>query len=279
MRDEATERGDEQSLPFVLFHLARTELLLGDWADAAAAAAACVRTTIDSGQQSERPFAAAINAVVRAHLGDVDLAEVRSRTGLISPSASVSAGGDGDARDSGLHRHLGGPLRGGRPHAAVAQIAADSGLLEPGLFRYHGDAIEAKIALGRLDEAAVLLSRTGARAEALDRPWLRLIVGRAAACWTPPRVGSTLPACALPDTGRTPPAQPFKRAHAARARIGASPQPAEAGRPRGDDTPPRRSSSVSGPDSGSNGRDRSWRVSVAGHPATSSLRPNARWLS
>ena len=60
----------------------------------------------------------------------------------------------------------------------LAAIAAESGLLEPGLFRYHGDAIEAKIALGRLDEAAELLSSAAARAEALDRPWLRLIVGR-----------------------------------------------------------------------------------------------------
>ena len=28
---EALERGDEHSLPFVLFQLARAELLLGDW--------------------------------------------------------------------------------------------------------------------------------------------------------------------------------------------------------------------------------------------------------
>ena len=39
---EALERGDEHSLPFVLFQLARVELLLGDW-DAAAAPRGRVR--------------------------------------------------------------------------------------------------------------------------------------------------------------------------------------------------------------------------------------------
>ena len=56
------DRGDEQSLPFVLFHLARAELLLGSWAAAVATAAECVRSTIESGQDSERPFAAVISA-------------------------------------------------------------------------------------------------------------------------------------------------------------------------------------------------------------------------
>ena len=46
-------------------------------------------------------------------------------------------------------------------------MASDIGLLEPGLFRYHGDAIEAKIALGRLDEAEALLETARATADAL----------------------------------------------------------------------------------------------------------------
>ena len=79
MRDEAIERGDEQSLPFVLFHLARTELLLGNWLRARAVGEACAQATIDSGQQSERPFAVAISSVVRAHLGDVDVGARRDR--------------------------------------------------------------------------------------------------------------------------------------------------------------------------------------------------------
>ena len=61
-------------------------------------------------------------------------------------------------------------------------MASDIGLLEPGLFRYHGDAIEAKIALGRLDEAEALLETARATADTLHRPWLDLVVGRGTAC-------------------------------------------------------------------------------------------------
>jgi DNA-binding CsgD family transcriptional regulator len=54
----------------------------------------------------------------------------------------------------------------------------DSGLLEPALFRYHGDAIEAKIALGRLDEAATMVEQVEQLAAGLQRPWLAVIAGR-----------------------------------------------------------------------------------------------------
>jgi DNA-binding CsgD family transcriptional regulator len=65
-----------------------------------------------------------------------------------------------------------------RTYNEVAAMAADAGFLEPALFRYQGDAIEAKIVLGRLDDAASLLAAAHARAQALDRPWLQLVVGR-----------------------------------------------------------------------------------------------------
>src|SRR5262245_22800103 len=82
MRADAIARGDEQSLPFVLFHLARAELLLGSWTTAAATAAACVRSTIESGQDSERPFSVLINALVNGHLGDVAAAELEIVQGI-----------------------------------------------------------------------------------------------------------------------------------------------------------------------------------------------------
>jgi DNA-binding CsgD family transcriptional regulator len=180
MRDEAIARGDEQSLPFVLFHLARTELLLGDWTRAATSAEACGRTTIDSGQQSERPYAAAISGLVRAHFGDVALARADIAEGLELAErfgerpATIEMLATRGFIDISVGRYE----EADRTLSDVAKIAADSGLLEPGLFRYHGDAIEAKIALGQLDEAADLLARADEHALRLDRPWLRLIVGR-----------------------------------------------------------------------------------------------------
>ena len=183
MRSEAIARGDEQSLPFVLFNLARAELLLGRWSTAVATAAECARSTIESGQDSERPFAAVINASVSGHLGDVAAAEPEIAQGMalaerfdVRPAllellatrgfVELSVGRFDDAD---------------RTLDEVARMASDVGLLEPGLLRYHGDAIEAKIALGRLDEAEALLETARATADTLHRPWLDLVVGRGAA--------------------------------------------------------------------------------------------------
>ena len=180
LHDEAVARGDEQSLPFVLFHLARTELLLGNWADAERAAEGCLRTTIDSGQESERPYAAAIVALVQAHLGAVDIAraEIAAALELGERFAVRPASIEMLATRGFIDLSLGRYEDAERTLEEVAAAARDTGLLEPGLFRHHGDAIETKIALGRLDEAAGLLAAVQVQASALDRPWLRLIGDR-----------------------------------------------------------------------------------------------------
>lgn len=183
MRADAIARGDEQSLPFVLFHLARAELLLGSWTIAAATAAECVRSTIESGQDSERPFSVLINALVRSHLGDVAAAELE----IVEGMALADRFGVGPANlellaaRGFLELSVGRYDDADRTLGQVARVANDIGLVEPGLFRYHGDAIEAKIALGRLDEAEALLDTTRATADALHRPWLDLVVGRGTA--------------------------------------------------------------------------------------------------
>jgi DNA-binding CsgD family transcriptional regulator len=180
LHDEAVARGDEQSLPFVQFHLARTQLLLGDWADAERSAEACVRMTIDSGQQSERPYAAAIMALVQAHLGAVEVAraEIAAALELGQRFAVRPAMIEMLATRGFIDISLGRYEDAERTLEEATTAAHDTGLLEPGLFRCHGDAIETKIVLGRLDEAAELLAVAQAQASALDRPWLRLIGAR-----------------------------------------------------------------------------------------------------
>ena len=56
--------------------------------------------------------------------------------------------------------------------------AARVGLRDPALFRFHGDAIEAKLALGLVDDARSLLDELDALADRLDRAILRAIAGR-----------------------------------------------------------------------------------------------------
>jgi DNA-binding CsgD family transcriptional regulator len=180
LHDETVARGNEQSLPFVLFHLARTQLLLGDWTSARRSAEACARTTIDSGQESERPYAAAIVALVQAHLGDVDRAraEIAAALDLSERFAVRPAAIEMLATRGFIELSLGNYDDAERVLEQVAAATHETGLLEPGLFRYHGDAIEAKVALGRLDEAATLLAATQTQASELDRAWLHLIEAR-----------------------------------------------------------------------------------------------------
>ena len=176
----AVDCGDEQSLPFVLFHEARTELLIGEWTQARRSAEACAETTLTSGMASERPFACAIVALVEAHFGQVDAARGKIAEGLeladrfaVRPAAMELL-----ATSGFLDLSLGGYAAADHTFSQLDVIARDAGMLEPALFRYHGDAIEAKIALGRLDEAAALLEAARALSAALERPWLKLVVAR-----------------------------------------------------------------------------------------------------
>jgi DNA-binding CsgD family transcriptional regulator len=177
---EAEERGDEQSLPFILFHLARTELLSGDWTKALERARECSETIRSSGQASERPFGCTIEALVEAHLGTVDsaLATIAEGLELAERFGVVSARLELLATRGFIELSLGRNEEADRTLTDVAVAAEISGLLEPGLFRYHGDAIEARIALGRLDDASTLVDGIERLAATQHRPWLDMIGGR-----------------------------------------------------------------------------------------------------
>ncbi|HSB86098.1 MAG TPA: LuxR C-terminal-related transcriptional regulator, partial [Ilumatobacteraceae bacterium] len=129
---------------------------------------------------SERPYACTIEALVGAHLGAADSAlamiaeglELTKRFGVIPARLELLS------TRGFIELSLGRNEDADRTLTELAAAAEDSGLLEPALFRYHGDAIEAKIALGRLDEAATVVDRVDELAATLQRPWLALIAGR-----------------------------------------------------------------------------------------------------
>jgi len=215
LHDEAVARGDEQSLPFVLFHLARTELLRGNWADAERAADECARRTRDSGQQSEAAYAAAIVALVQAHLGAVELArsEIAAAVDLGERFGVRPAKLEMRATEGFIELSLGHYDDAERALEWVATAARETGMLEPGLFRHHGDAIEAKIALGRLDDAALLLASAQAQASALNRAWLHLICARCNGLLEAARGDLDAAASGLTDAiERDRSGQPFERA-------------------------------------------------------------------
>ena len=64
---------------------------------------------------------------------------------------------------------------------ALGRLAAaveETGLREPALFRLHGDATEAKVALGQLDGAEALLAQLDGLGATLERPWVLVMACR-----------------------------------------------------------------------------------------------------
>jgi DNA-binding CsgD family transcriptional regulator len=183
LHQAAVEGGDEHALPFILFHLARLEVLLGVWGPAGRHAEEAYEATVQSGQTSELPFSLLINALVSAHLGLVEPARLGIEEGLaIAESVDVlPAALELLAVRGFLELSLGNAAEADSTLARLAEAAEQAGYAEPALFRFHGDAIEAKITLGRRDEAEALLGQLDELASALDRTWAHTIACRSRA--------------------------------------------------------------------------------------------------
>jgi DNA-binding CsgD family transcriptional regulator len=136
--------------------------------------------SVRNGQVSERAYACAIEALVDAHAGRVESAtvpiadglEVATRLGVRPAELELLA--TRGFLELSLNRFEDAE----RTLGTLAASADAAGLREPAIFRYHGDAIEAKIALGRLDDAAAMLSDLEELGRVLRRPWIDLISAR-----------------------------------------------------------------------------------------------------
>ena len=170
---EASEHGDENSIPFIAGHLSRVETRAGRWMLAHRLAEESYEAALQSDQLPERAFSLAARAFVEAHLGRVD--DVRAtvsegldladRTGMLPARLELLASlgllelsrGDAEA----AHRHQGVALR-AMQHA---------GFGEPAVFRVHPNEAEALVALGRLDEAEALVRELAECGRAHGRAW------------------------------------------------------------------------------------------------------------
>jgi DNA-binding CsgD family transcriptional regulator len=176
----AVDRGDEHSLPYIFFYLARVEMLRGRFESASAYAERQYEAAIETGQESERPFGLTIKALVDAHLGRVEAAREASDEGMplalrlgVVPAYLELRAARGFlelslASYEEAHRFL-GPLR---------EEVAKAGFGEPAVFRFHGDAIETLVSLGKLEEAASLIGELEEIGEALQHRWARVIAAR-----------------------------------------------------------------------------------------------------
>jgi DNA-binding CsgD family transcriptional regulator len=180
LRHDALHAGDEQALPFILNWLCRVEWRAGRWDLAADLGDEAYEACLSSGQVMERAYVLATKAVIDAHRGRVDAARAAGGEGLglaveagVVPAQLEHHAGQGFlelslGRFEEAHRLL-GPL----PAAATA-----AGFRVPAVFRFHGDAVETLLALGRVSDAEALLAELLDGRAALGHPWKDAISAR-----------------------------------------------------------------------------------------------------
>jgi DNA-binding CsgD family transcriptional regulator len=168
-----TARGDEASLPFLLYHFSELECWAGNWEVAEDYALEACRVADESGQHTMKPATLYSLALVRAHQGQVqqarelasDALALCDRTGnvpvrslVLSVLGFIAVSLD-DARSA--HSYLG----------HLAEVASAVGLGEPGVVKFLPDEIEALGALGQVDLAWSLTRQLEQQGTSLGRPW------------------------------------------------------------------------------------------------------------
>jgi DNA-binding CsgD family transcriptional regulator len=171
----ALDRGDEASIPFLLYHLSQLECWAGDWAAAEEYAVEGDRVADESRQKPMKPATLYSLALVHAHRGHMQQAselavealamcEETGNVPLVSMLASVLGFIALSLEDyQAVHSHLG----------HLADVAAAVGLGEPSVVKFLPDEVEALAVLGETELAWAFTRKLEAQGELLGRPWAR----------------------------------------------------------------------------------------------------------
>jgi DNA-binding CsgD family transcriptional regulator len=164
----------------LLCYLAEVECRAGNWEAAARHAQEAYEIDVESGRVLGQGHMLFPRALIGALTGDVDAArsdaEERLRRCLRNE----------DILDATCHRAVLGflELSLSNPIAAMERLEPalafldEMGSPEPGIMPVAPDAIEALVAVGRLEEAEALLDRLERQGRTLDRPWAIATAGR-----------------------------------------------------------------------------------------------------
>jgi len=170
---QSLDRGEEVSLPFLLYHFSELECWAGNWDTAEEYALEGCRVADESHQLPMRPATLYALALVRAHRGLVqDARELATealalcdRTGnvpLTSLVVSVLGFLALSVNDyQAAHSRL----------APLAEASAAGGLREPSVVKFLPNEIEALAALGEVDLARSLTRQLEERGKSLGRRW------------------------------------------------------------------------------------------------------------
>lgn len=174
---ESRERGERIELAYLLNHLSRVSLRAGDRTKSEGFLREVFDLLPEIDLGAEEPFVLSTCALLDAHGGRVEQARERIAQGL----ALAARRGMKPARFEFLatlgflELSLGDAEAAARTLGSLREEAAAGGFLEPAVFRFHGDEIEALLALGRLDEAQARLDELEAR----PGRWAEAAAGRA----------------------------------------------------------------------------------------------------
>jgi DNA-binding CsgD family transcriptional regulator len=165
--ETALAEGDESSLPNILLNRVLAECWAGDLETAAVLAARTVVAFEQIGIASDR--SRVWQAYVDAHRGDVVAvrAAANAASGRSEPVNEMLW-----ERAVGLAELSAGDTIAADRHLAAALVALDrTGCREPAIWRIHGDAVEAAVAVGNVDRADALTADLERQADRSRIPW------------------------------------------------------------------------------------------------------------
>jgi DNA-binding CsgD family transcriptional regulator len=211
------ETGHEPERQTELAYLGLIEL----WAGRPEPAEASAREALDLADQIEQQPMACVSryvlGLIAAHRGRLDEAEALARESLVW----IGTGWPDEyfILATQAHAVLGfvelcrGDLEAADAHLTLADEAS-ARWAEPVPFRFHGDQVEAAVALGDLDGAERLVARLESRARAIPRPWISGIAARGRALLLAARgeLDGALTALEEALAHQAPPTMPFERA-------------------------------------------------------------------
>lgn len=170
---QALERGDEASLPFLLYHLSELECWAGNWDAAEQYALEGCRVAEEGCQQAMIPATLYSLALVRAHRGHVEEARnladdalaMCDRTGSVALGSQMLSvlGFVALSLDDyqTAHSHLG----------RLTETVTAVGLGQPSVVKFLPDKIETLAALGHRDAARSLAEQLRVQGAMLGRRW------------------------------------------------------------------------------------------------------------
>lgn len=180
-RQETTDQGRYTALGDVLVHLAELESRAGDYRRALIYADELLEMTVEAGYEGMRELGLWARALAEAHLGNVEQARRDATEGL------AVAQRHGDVMHVITNRSVLGFLDVSLRDADSAVAILDPlpallharGILEPGIYPFVPDIVEALTAIGHTDRAREVLDPFERSGSELDRP---LVIASAARC-------------------------------------------------------------------------------------------------